>query len=92
MLTKCYFLPNLKKPVQVRILKFYTVSVSSTSNSSPWGTPLLLDPFPPHRWTYIIVIFRDDDDDKRRAKYHPPHHIFYLRSWMKKNGLALTYY
>jgi hypothetical protein len=35
MLTKCYYLPNLKNPVQVGILKFYRVSVSSPSNSSP---------------------------------------------------------
>jgi hypothetical protein len=35
MLTKCYYLPNKKRPVQVGILTFYRVSVSSPSNSSP---------------------------------------------------------
>jgi hypothetical protein len=35
MLTKCFFLPNLKKPGQAGILKFYRVSVSSPSNISP---------------------------------------------------------
>jgi hypothetical protein len=35
MLTKCYFLPKLKKLVQVGIPKSYRVSVSSPSNSSP---------------------------------------------------------
>jgi hypothetical protein len=33
---------ELKKPVQVGILKFYRVSVSSLSNSSPWSSIHLL--------------------------------------------------
>jgi hypothetical protein len=38
MLTKFQYISNMKKLLQVRILTFYTASVSSSFNRSPWAT------------------------------------------------------